>query len=407
MQDSPRILVISYYFPPFNRVGGRRWAKHAKYLHRMGVPVYVLAGRFGGSSPWDKDVKPLESRITRIDRREPATPFHKRKLPSGFAEKLRWKCAYYSWELLKRFKKGNFLDASRGSENDFFEKASEIIQHKNIDTVILSTGPFAYSRILPALKKKFPSLKTVLDYRDYWEDVFDGLSAKQVSDEASAQQKVINDTDLILSPNREMRDHYAARFSKPSYLLPHCIDPEDLPPPAHTAGNGTVRLIYGGAFYKHIEDSIVLMSRFIDAMSGSMPVTAEFYVSTKGYERELSHPSVTRFGFTDAQRYFDKVAAADFVILVLPPNRVNAMSSKFFELLASRKPILYFGGEGDVSRFISRHRLGFHITAHNLAEQVARCIRNLDTQEVPDRTYDIGVHTFEYQTKKLLQQLTQ
>src|SRR5438309_4982658 len=40
--DAPRLLVISYYFPPDGCVGGLRWAGITKYLARLGWKVSVL-----------------------------------------------------------------------------------------------------------------------------------------------------------------------------------------------------------------------------------------------------------------------------------------------------------------------------------------------------------------------------
>ena len=76
-------LVISFLFPPFKRVGGRRWAKHCKYFEKENINYHVLAGNFTGTSPWDEDVKLFEDRITRVDLTEPRMPYFKKKLPSN------------------------------------------------------------------------------------------------------------------------------------------------------------------------------------------------------------------------------------------------------------------------------------------------------------------------------------
>jgi hypothetical protein len=101
------------------------------------------------------------------------------------------------------------------------------------------------------------------------------------------------------------------------------------------------------------------------------------------------------------------VRQANYAILILPPNRVNAMSSKFFELLALRKPVLYFGGKGAVSEFLTAHKLGFHITVENLGEQIPVIIANLTSAVCPDPAYDTTAHTFGYHTQLLIKTLQQ
>src|SRR5476651_2626409 len=91
MNTENKLLVISYYFPPFKRVGGRRWAKHVKYLNRLGFNTFVLAGEFlNSTSPWDNDIVEYADKITRV----PITiyyPYFKRILPKNIAQKIVWK----------------------------------------------------------------------------------------------------------------------------------------------------------------------------------------------------------------------------------------------------------------------------------------------------------------------------
>lgn len=409
MENKPlNILIISFYFPPYDKVGGRRWAKHYKYLRLNAIPAFVLTGHFKGVSPWDKDIEPWQDNIFRIEHRISKRPYHLRTLPRNIMEKIRWKLSYLNFERKKNTWEGNYNDLSRGNETLYLHKAAEIIRSRGINTVILSAGPFSYAAILPELKKQFPAVKFVLDFRDYWEDGLPGLNAAQVSFEKKLQEKTLDSVDLVLSPNEEMQRYYAEQMKQNSWCLPHCYDEDDI----HVAESPQkqqgpeISLIYGGAFYKGIEESIENIKGLINQISQTKNVKAEFYVSLKGFEAELSHPAITRHGFMDSHAYFEKVKQADYAILILPPNRVNAMSSKFYELLALRKPILYFGGTGAVSEFLIHHQLGFHITAGNITEQVKRILSNLQTKLIPG-SYRVENHTFAFHTKALCAQLEQ
>ena len=49
--DVPRLLVITYHFPPDGAIGGQRWAGLSKYLARLGWEVHVVTAAAEGSQP--------------------------------------------------------------------------------------------------------------------------------------------------------------------------------------------------------------------------------------------------------------------------------------------------------------------------------------------------------------------
>ena len=400
------ILVISFYFPPYKRVGGRRWAKHCKYLNRLGINTFVLTGEFPNSvSSWDKDITEYCDNVYRIKLKEGHLPYFKTKLPSGFIDKIKWKLSLLKWNFTKKKLKGNYNDVSVNAVNDFCNKAILIIESKSINTVILSVGPFRYSEILVILKNKYPEIKFVIDYRDYWEDGYADLSPKQISYENKIQTSVVDSVDLILTPNMDMKKHYSVSFNKNTFCLAHCFDKDEILENNALQNTSVIKLLYGGAFYSNISENIDLIKKLIDGLTLKLPVIADFYVSIKGYEKELEHSLIKRFDFIDTEEYFLKVHESNYVILILPPNRVNAMSSKFFELVALRKPILYFGGEGEVSEYLIKQRLGYHVTSTNLNKLVDVIYNNIQSQQIPDKNYDISQHSFEHHTKLLVDKL--
>ncbi len=374
----------------------------------MGTETHVLSKNFPGlSSSWDKDILEYNKTITRIDISEPKVPYFKKKLPSTILEKMRWKLSFWKSKIIH----AQPITSNTISENTaplFFEAAVPIILKESINTVILSIGPYKYSEVLILLKAKFPFIKFVLDDRDYWNEEFEKLSSTQLLAEKEFQKNVMNSVDLILTPYQEMKAKYETSFNKRVYCLPHCVDTDDIQNSSSSAKTDTIKIIYGGAFYSNIEDNIILIKEIVSLLSGrGKKVNVNFFVSVKGYEKELEHPLIKRFDFIDSVEYFSKIQQSDYVILILPPNRVNAMSSKFFELVALRKPILYFGGSGDVSEYLIKHRLGYHITPENLTTSVDEILNNISTQNIPDKNYDVSLHTFKYQTKLLVDTLNQ
>lgn len=401
------ILLLSYFFPPFKRVGGRRWAKHCKYLNRMGVKIQVLCKEFEGSSPWDKDTLEYSQKITRLKLPDLKIPYHKKKLPDTVSEKIIWKLSLLAQSVKDLFITKMHPDESLNTASFFFEEASKIISKDAINVVILSIGPYRYSEALTLLKLKFPAIKFVLDDRDFWNEMFEDLDSKQLAHETKFQKKVISSVDLILNPYLEMKKKYELLYNKKVFWLPHCVDIDDLPkqPETSISNNGIIKLLYGGAFYDKIGDSIILIKKFIDLLSVKKITKADFYVSVKGYENELKHSFINRHDFIDSNEYFMKVQQSDFVILVLPPNRRNSMSSKFYELVALRKPILYFGDKGEISDYLTNHKLGYYITSQNIESQVEHVLENMSNQEIPNKSFDFSFNTFEHHTKLLVDEL--
>jgi hypothetical protein len=403
---SLNILIISYYFPPYNKVGARRWAKYGKYLKKEGINFHVLAAEFKGFSPWNKDIVSFGDNTTRIKVEKRFDPYHLKKLPNNIFQKIYWKISLILWENRKRNLQGNYMDISHGNENSFYVHAKEMMTKKKINTVVLSVGPFSYSSILPKLKNEFSSIKVVIDYRDYWEDEFSGLNDHQIDFERRKQLEVLRAVDLVLIPNQEMADHYKIEKNKSSYILPHAFDVDDMHVNKYQNIEGrSFKLIYGGAFYEGLEESIKLIKECLEELNKEKETEAEFYVSLKGYESELTHPLIKRYNFIASNEYFSKVGEASFAILILPANRVNAMSSKFFELLALRKPILYFGGEGEVSEFLLKNNLGFHIINNRPDVQIKNILEKVKNKVIPDINFDLTNYTFEHQTKLLLKKL--
>ena len=53
---------------------------------------------------------------------------------------------------------------------------------------------------------------------------------------------------------------------------------------------------------------------------------------------------------------------ADALLIVLPENKRNERTTKFFEYLPLRKPMLIIAPPGEVTNFVVEHSLGVHVS---------------------------------------------
>ena len=393
-------------------MGGRRWAKHSKYLNRLGVNTYVLTGEFpNSSSSWDDDIIEYKNNITRLPLDSIYKPYFETTLPKTLIEKIRWKLSYYSWQWRKKRLRGNYADASLPNRQKFLETAKSLIKEKSIATVILSVGPFAYSELLIDLKSEFPEVRYILDYRDPWEESISDLTPQQQKDELEKQLQVLKTIDLVLTVNDDISQKIRNINKNVKVItLPHCVDDDFLTiagSATESLNNRQTSFVYGGELYGGMEGEMKTFVAFLDVFSekAGKECDAKFYSPYPSYETTLNG-KVDLKPMLLADVYKATLLKSDFILLFKSPLSSEAFfSSKFYEILCLRKPILFFGNKGLVPDFIELHKLGFHVRKDNLKEVSERIIENISTGQIPDRSYNLQQHSFEFHTKKLIEEI--
>ena len=68
-----KVLIVCYSFPPYPGIGGRRWAKFAKYLYRNGYNVNVISSKNKAdeNSQWKTDIEEYSNNIDYIESNYP------------------------------------------------------------------------------------------------------------------------------------------------------------------------------------------------------------------------------------------------------------------------------------------------------------------------------------------------
>ena len=182
-----RLLLISYYFPPCGGAGVQRWLRILKYLPLEGWDITVLTTKSGDYPIIDDTLLeelPPEIKVVRTK-----TPIfgnvykkisgEKSKIPYGSLNSSK------SDSFLKRvlfWIRINLVipDARVIWNRHAYTKAVELLRESPYDIVLTTAPPHSTHLIGAKLKKNFPNITWVTDFRDPWSEIFYLKLAKQM-----------------------------------------------------------------------------------------------------------------------------------------------------------------------------------------------------------------------------------
>lgn len=363
-----KVLIITYYWPPSGGAGVQRWLKFVKYLPEFGIEPLVLTVDAGQAAYPVMDAS-LEKDIATGTQvyRTPCTDYFKfyrlfsgkKDLPtggisSGGKSSLKQK--------IMGFVRGNLLlpDPRRGWNSYAYAKAAELIRTHNIDTVVTTSPPHSTQLIGLKLKQKL-GVRWVADLRDPWTDIyyynqFYHTSIAKAIDKAY-ERKVVENADALVTVSADLARIYAGKTKKSVedkiHIIPNGFDESDFPTEIFTQEDEPI-ITYTGTLSDeyHIEGFIRAMQtndvglklRFVGKVSPEQQQKLNALPLQPEYIGHVSHH--------DSIRHLMK---ARLLLLVIPKvtNNRGILTGKFFEYLASGKPILAIGPvDGDLADMI-------------------------------------------------------
>jgi glycosyltransferase involved in cell wall biosynthesis len=234
-----KVLIISYYWPPSGGAGVQRWLKFAKYLPQFGWQPIIYTPENPDFSIKDesllKDI-PKEAEVLKTKIWE---PYRLYKLFSGkksenanagfFAGgKKSWK------QRLSIFIRGNFFIPD---PRVFWVKPSvkylkKYIEENAIDAIVSTGPPHSMHLIALGLKKHFPTIKWIADFRDPWTEI-DFYHELQLTSWADKKHKrlekeVIESADEVLVIGNKMAEQFSKLKENVSVIY-NGFDEDDFP----------------------------------------------------------------------------------------------------------------------------------------------------------------------------------
>jgi len=366
------ILVISYVFPPFPGIGGRRWAKFTKYLTRKGHYVFVICAKnpFKEISTFIGDIQEIPpERIYRLPLRYPSILLTN---PHSIFEKIQ----YSFWvRVLPLFTSGNYYDSAIFWGGQLHKCVNDIMTKSPIEVIIVTSPPFHLAYETIKLKEKFPKVKFVVDYRDEWTfnnlKGFGIISPKRQNIEFQKEKYVCENADVVSSCYETILEYITERYKvKKTFLLPHGYDKDDFTIMETKTQNTNITISHAGTIKEGSHTLFETLSLMLDRMKAEEPslydkITFHFYLLEEFKYGDIIRSHSHKFNFqykVNAREAMARLHASHFALVLITPRYRDYLSTKFPEIFYLRKPIISIGVPGKVSNFIEKSNIGIHIS---------------------------------------------
>jgi len=394
MAKRPNLLLICYDFPPSKAIGGKRWYNLAQYLHQF-YHIHLITFTPSVNEPFIKEVYYVKSKYWSKFNRTPQT----------FFQKAEYTIREY---IQKERTQGSFYDKASRNIKDV-QTLIKSIHKKNPLSYIITTGaPFSLPYFSVQLKsnKDFINTKFISDLRDPWtwgkHKGIIQISADRQSVEKNREKETILNSNLVLVPNSEMKNHLEAKYKNINIsIVQHGFNKDviDEIPFRNAEIDHKIKIIYAGSMYNGIENILRQINELISQNESIDTFDFHTKPSTFNFEDE-KHSKTKILPYLPETSIFNKIKNSDIYLIIFPSHLKNTISAKFYEIIYLRTPILFIGDEGEVSNFIKKHNLGEHLALDNLDELNTLILKMKNTSY----TFDIEIahYTFSSLTERLI-----
>jgi len=386
----PKVLVVSYPFPPAGGIGVPRALAYARYLPRLGCETWILAPRRPAVPVYDPELirlVPPETHVVRIF--NPELPFAVRdKLWSRLRPPHRGednptrepaRSRGLKAALGRAAQSWMFPDAQKPWNRFAIRKAAGLIEREGIDAVVLNVNPYSQLQIGIELKRQYPQIKLIADFRDEWLGYylvnFDSPTEEKRRRAAALERDAVEACDFVSTVTRDWVETLRARYpEQPAHkflLTPNGYDPEMFaafqPQARH---DGKMQMAYFGTLHNNRIYSPVNYLAAIDAL----PAEVRRQVQTRfiGRVTAEAQPLLARradvecCGFMAKAEGLRELQTADVLLLIATGSGSHA--GKLFDYLATGKPILALSPpQGEIGELLRATRAGICVDPWDVA----------------------------------------
>lgn len=399
------VLMIAWQFPPTVTGGVYRPLSFAKHFTKMGQALTVLCAEpstlfVSGGAQLAAQV-PSEVRVSRmrvVRKREPG------------------------WTYFPHVDGGMPLALSMTLH-------ALGLYGKTRPKVVLASGPPFHNAVVGNLLSEIWDVPLVVDYRDEWtQNPMQFVS--RTSDDRAWETRANKRAARIVVVSESQRVHHEKAFAlalsacsvvtngwEPEY---HGVETAHLRP--DFAPLRAIQISFTGLLATHTAPNQLLHTLHDmlkdDPTVCGRPLTLRFVgeqrkncanmltAHTAAYPDELQ---IISMGPRPKAEAVAITRASDILLLINPPHLARYIPGKFYEYVATDRPVLVYGSGGEVERIVNETKCGLVVPAND-AEGLRSAIAQLVSRDIWNskaRTQWLDQHTREVQAAKMLRILNE
>lgn len=426
--EQKKILIITYYWPPAGGPGVQRWLKFAKYLPESGWNPVIYTPENPSYPLLDesllKDI-PQNLEIIKTKIWEPyqlAEKLNKsnKKFKAGqfdVGKNQSWKSRLSIWV------RGNFFipDARVFWVKPSIKFLEQYLKENKIDVVVTSGPPHSLHMIGLGLKKKFPDLKWVADFRDPWTEIsyYKHLKLTKSSDRKHRQLEsaVFKTADITLATSYTDAENFRKAGAN-AVCITNGFDESDSSAPLRKAEEKpptTFTLSYIGVLeqlrnpenlWRVLDELVKENKEFADNFTLKFAGRIDDKI-LQSIENSSLKNHILNLGYISHDKAVEEMANSNLLLITNFPNESSKgiIPGKIFEYLATGKQIISFGPhEADVSRILDETAAGKHFSykdAVAVKDFILEKYKLWEKGNIPENTRDIEQFSRKNLTKKL------
>jgi glycosyltransferase involved in cell wall biosynthesis len=372
----PRLLLVTYHYPPRHSAGSIRPGGLAKYLGQFGWDVTVLTPQLpAGTRPLARVIETeYRSVLTQWKSRLGMDPYKLTHDQLRLSPKTKPASAGLQTSLLEYARSVvAFPDEYKGWIPFAVKSLSDIKATEKPD-VILSTSPPASCHLIAARAKTLFRCPWVADLRDLWTDNSWGVPRSLRPWHRRLERRTLRAADALVTVStpwaRRLQEKYP---TKPVYSITNGFDPDDFPVGAPRL-TGSFSITHTGYLYEGKRDPGLLFEVLRDLIREGRLPEADVRVRLYGHPEPWLPALVARYGLEEVVDIAGVVSREEALmrqsesqlLLLLgwsDPSETGQHTGKLFEYFGSARPILAVGGSvGVLTETLDETKAGVHVS---------------------------------------------
>lgn len=388
---SRKVLIITYYWPPSGGAGVQRWLKFVKYLRRTGWEPVVYTPLNPEYPAIDESLAEEIPEGVQILKTPIWEPYQVYKRLTGISKDQKVNASGFISEKkqpgklqkLSVWLRGNFFipDARKYWITPSVKYLTEWLANNKVD-VIVSTGPPHSMHMIAHGVKQNTGLPWLADFRDPWTniDFYKELKLSRRADKEHHRQElqVLKIADEVVVISNSMKSDFLKIFNRDYSVITNGYDKDDVEN-VHSVKDNVFSIAHIGSMAKsrnpeNLWKALASLKESIPTLEDDLRIkligTVDISV-IDSIERYNLQGNLEKIDYKPHDEIIKIQKQSRVLLLIIndTPNAKVILPGKFFEYMASGRPILCIGPhDGDAAEIIENTSSGYVAEQDNYEE---------------------------------------